>query len=368
MPRSAAGKALSQPAKLRPAPTGDIDLGQLNAVRLITVLIIGFGYASTMPVGPHAAEWLRFLGYDPSWYGIQILFFLSGYLAWRSLGQGRSLGGFVGRRARRTFPWVALYTAVVTLILYPALCDHSASSIMSMTDLAIYFARTVTLIDPGGPMPGALDGALYMCLLQGTIWTLRWGAIALIGLTVAYAIGLRNRLSALLIFALALAAYVGIGSWTLRTGSDVVAPLEPGLRLAYPFMLGAVVFAIQAVLPRTSKGWLLIAVLCLTMAAAQYALLPWTHIIEIFATSGFCALAMAGLYNHARWLSGWPNLVLPTYLGVWPTAQVILALLPGITIPALIIMTLCISVSLAWLLVIGKSLVRRPVHGRVQTA
>ncbi|MEM9599605.1 MAG: hypothetical protein AAF926_01160, partial [Pseudomonadota bacterium] len=213
-------------------------LSRLNAVRMIVILLIGLGYASTMAVGPGAREWLHSLGYDPSWYGIQVLFFLSGWLAWRSLASGRGIIAFVRSRVRRTLPWVLLYTLVITAVLYPLLCNHDSPLAQGTLHLALYFAKTVTLIDPGGPMPGALDDALYACLLQGTIWTLRWGAIAFAGLICAYLAGLRARSLAIL-FMLCVIAHVTVSTWSLHSGAAWLDPLLPGLRLGYAFLFGA---------------------------------------------------------------------------------------------------------------------------------
>ncbi|MEL6686216.1 MAG: hypothetical protein AAFP97_01190 [Pseudomonadota bacterium] len=164
----------------------------MNAVRLIVVTFIMVGYTSTMAIGPGSREWLNLFGYDPSLYGLQVLFFLSGWLAWRSLSEGRSVQAFIRTRAAGTMPTVIVYTAIVTVVLYPILCDHDAPVIKNLTDLGAYFLKTVTLVQPGNPMPGALDGAAYPCLLQGTIWTLRWGVIAYILLLIMYGAKLRH--------------------------------------------------------------------------------------------------------------------------------------------------------------------------------
>ena len=68
-----------------------IELSKLNFIRIIIVMMIAFGYASTMPLGPlletgeARPEMFQMLGYDPSWVGISLLFFFSGILALRSL-------------------------------------------------------------------------------------------------------------------------------------------------------------------------------------------------------------------------------------------------------------------------------------------
>lgn len=343
-------------------------LARLNAVRLIVVGFIGLGYASTMAVGPQSPEWLNVFGYDPSLFGLQVLFFLSGWLALRSLSQERSARDFILSRAKRTLPWLALYTFIVAAILYPLLCDPSAPSLKTGGQLTLYFLETVTLINPGQAMPGALDNALYACLLQGAVWSLQWGAIAFAGLLGAFMIGLRHRLFYLALFAVTVCAHIGANAWSDSTGSEQLRPLIPGLRLAFPFLLGIVAYGWRDRLPTRAPGWLLIALIALGAASLHYYGFRWTYAIEIMATTGWCALAMALLHSSLRGLAHWPNLVLPFFLGVWPTTQTVLALAPDITVSALVVASLSIALGLAATFCALKRALRRPVHRRVQPA
>ncbi|GLQ19960.1 hypothetical protein ACFFUB_04535 [Algimonas porphyrae] len=342
-------------------------LSRLNAVRFLTVVMIGIGYASTMAVGPQSKEWLHVLGHDPSWYGIQVLFFLSGWLAWRSLSSGRGVAAFIRSRALRNLPWVILYTLIVSVVLYPLLCNHDSPAAQGALQLALYFFKTVTLVDPGGPLPGALDDALYACLLQGTIWTLRWGVVAFAGLILIYATGMRTR-TLIGLLALCIAAHIAIGSWSLRTESTAFDPLVPGLRLGYAFLFGAVMRSVNHVRLKSWRGWLAISATCLGLATLHYVGLTWTHMIEVLASLGWCALAMALLLSPLAGLRRWPNLTLPTYLGIWPVAQWLLSQHPDISVPTLVLATVSISVGLALFLRGLLSLSVSPAHRRVQTA
>jgi peptidoglycan/LPS O-acetylase OafA/YrhL len=356
-----------QPLRRDTANDGDF-FACLNAVRLIVVSFIGLGYASTMAIGPHAREWLNLFGYDPSLFGLQVLFFLSGWLAWRSLSQGRHLWAFILSRATRTLPWLALYTFIVVAILYPLLHDPAAPTGKTGAQLALYFIENVTLINPGDPMPGALDNAHYAGLLQGSIWSLQWGAIAFAGLLGAYWVGLRHQLIYVGLFAAAVCAHVSVNAWSDSTGSDLLSSLIPGLRLAFPFLLGIVAYGWRDRLPRRSAGWLLIALITLGAASLHYYGLRWSYAIEITAMTGWCAHAMAALHSRGRWLKHWPNLVLPFFLGVWPTAQTVYALAPTVSVPALVAISLGIALSLAASFYALARIVRRPVHRRVQPA
>ncbi|MGB3455509.1 MAG: hypothetical protein WBA35_04050 [Litorimonas sp.] len=347
-------------------------LERLNMVRLVVVLLCGLGYASTMAIGPGAREWLNLFGYDPSLYGIQVLFFISGWLAWRSLESGRGVRAFIASRARRVLPWVALYTLIVVAVLYPVLCDHDAARLKSSLELGAYFLKTLTLIQPGQPMPGALDNALYACELQGTIWTLRWGAIAFVGLLALHALRIRQRWVYGTIFLALLAAHVGANVYTDRSGSAVLEPVIPGLRLAFPFILGVIVRQNARHLPGSAKGWGMIALVALGAAASHYSLLPWSYAIEPLAMIGWGALAMSVLHSRSALVANWPAIVVPVYLGAWPIAQTWLFAHPDITVPALVVTTLATTVALALAFRLAAAAladrVAGRIHGRVQPA
>lgn len=343
-------------------------LSNLNAVRLITVVIIGIGYASTMPIGPGAREWLNLFGYDASLYGLQILFFLSGWLAWRSLSQGRTGLAFLQSRVLRNWPWVILYTALVAFLLYPALCDPNASTVETTGDLLLYFVKTITFIQPGPPMPGALDSAPYACLLQGTIWTFRWGVIAYALLLILYALRLRQRALYGLGLILLITAHIALNSWTDRTGSDAFAGILPGLRLGMAFCFGLVIRQNMSWLPKKAQGWVILSAILLGIAALNYYSLTWSYGIELFATAGMSAFAMALL--HSRWavFKGWVDFITPTYLGVWPITQMWLAFLPDLSVMQLVILSVLSSMFFALILVLLGRATLRVVHRRVQTA
>ena len=344
--------------------THNSPLSRLNAVRTLVVLVMAFGYASTMATGPGTPEIGRMLGYEPSLFAIQLLFFLSGWLALRSLHRHGSGWKMLASRARRNLPLLAVVTGVVAFLVYPMIRADVAHA-MGGSDLLSYFFQTVSCVDPSQVMPGALDGAHYACLLQGAIWTFRWGALFYIGAAIAWRIGL---LRGSLIGAGALLCTLGYAatSWVAaKTGTLMLEHLDTALRLAYPFALGMAVFNAAERLrdnPLLVPG---IAVAAFTFATVNFLFLAWTPAIEIGLTLAFCALAHTAVHSRTRWLrvlDNWPPLALPLFLLNWPLAQIWLFLQPGVTQTALIAATLGTAVLLAWLTVPLLRLTRRPLE------
>lgn len=340
-------------------PANALPLGALNAVRLLLVLMIGAGYASTMALGPGYAEVGRHVGYDPSWFGLQVLFFLSGFMAWRSVSLGRTGLRYMRSRVRRTLPVLALYTLAVVSVLYPALCQPGALDAGGLGRLALYLGKTVSLVSPGGPMPGALDEAAYMCLLQGTVWTLRWGALLHVA-TLALARFRPGPRGLAGLGALALLVnFAGVGAY-IWADWTWLEPAAPGLRFAYPWIFGALCFAVQDRMPRGAGTFVVLALLLFGLAGAHDSYAAWSPVIEMLGTFGWCALALALLRSDPRLLRACPPLALPVYLGVWPVAQTVLYAQPDIATPTLIGATLGISVVLGYASFIGLSGVLRP--------
>ena len=326
-------------------------LPRLNAVRFFIVLAIALGYASTMPLGPNEHETSEIFGYEPSWIGIQILFFFSGALAYRSLLAGRSGLTYLKSRILRVFPLLLAMTLTTVLVIYPILGKPLSSS-QDVLALVKYFFLTVTCLDPGRVLPGLLDDALYMCLIQGAIWTLRWGLILHIGVVIAARVPallkprviLSGGLIAMVIYAITSYTAAKLQIEALRT------PLV-GLRLGYIFLLGMAVWAYRYALP---QGWHIRAIMLTGLfgfAALNYFVLPWTSLIEICLSLSLAYgswLAATSQTRRLSFLSNWPHLALGLYLIIWPTAQVLLHAFPELGRHTLPMVALPLSVVLAW--------------------
>lgn len=309
-----------------------LPLHGLAALRILIVLFIGIGYASTMNIGPENYEWGNHWGYDPSWYGLQMLFLLSGFLAARSMTQGRTVPDFFRSRFMSLWPALLAATLVTVLLIYPIMCAPDASVRMDAVDLVGYFFKTVLLIDPGARMPGLLDDAKYMCLMQGAIWTLRWGLLLHIG----FLIGWKTKILSRPYLALALAVsatilYMIVVHQNVKSTSiaDLSEPFLPGFRLGYAYLCGVALFAWQHRLPKKAATILLTAVALGTAATIQYTFLPWTPLIEIFGTAFWATLCIGFLILAPGALRLCPRLAPVLYVSIWPSAQIIVAFAPN---------------------------------------
>lgn len=329
----------------------EMPLTRLNAVRAFVVIFIAIGYASIMVNPTSTTEVFRHFGHDPSWYGIQILFCLSGYLALRSLNRHGSALRYLMSRALRTLPLLAIYTSAVVFILYPVFCGSDEPVSKTFPKLAAYFLKTVTLIDPGTPLPGGLEGSKDMCVLQGAIWTFRWGALIHIFMALGWRIGVLK--SRLVILSLAIAAtifYILSYSWSLQNEYEQLEPAIIGLRLGYAFLAGASLWGWQHKLPTQRRSKLILLGALLGAALLNYLVLPWSPLIEVLSTLFWTYIAVLIIQKPSRatdWMASWPNLTLGIYIGCWPVCKSLISLYPNMGMLALILSTLIITIVLA---------------------
>ncbi len=329
----------------------DPGLIKLNAVRVIIVMMIAFGYASTMPIGPGNPEIFNHLGYDPSWVGISLLFFFSGFLALRSLKKHGSAWKYLESRFFRNMPMLAAVTLFVGIVLYPVYGNPSGSISDTVKTVGLYVLGTVSCIRPGEPLPGLLDDSKYMCLIQGAIWTLKWGVIAHIMTAIGQKLGVfGNRYFVLSIAIGSVISYFALNFAYINLGVAIDQNIVLAARLAWPFLVGMAVYEFRDVFASVQRN-LLTSVLLFAAAWFWYALLPWTGAIEILMTLGWFSGFMSLLATQSKtlpMLNNWSPLALAIYLIHWPIAQILLLNFPDLGQWGLIAATLPLALGLGW--------------------
>jgi len=310
-------------------------LAWLGPVRMLVITMIAFGYASTMPRGPETAEYFNMFGYDPSWYGIQIIFMMSGFLALRSLQRHGSAVKFLISRAGRNLPALAVFTGLVILVLFPLFAVPLSGGETRFGQHILYLIKVLTCANPSQLTPGLLDNALYMCVIQGGIWTFRWGMIAFVTTAVLWRVGgLRNKRILVLLTLGITMLYAAIVVYAVRypdiSHSQILEYSRVGLRLGWMYLVGMCMYAFKESISRS----LAIPFGLLSLAGIQFIFLPWTPFIEISATLGLgylAYLAMTSRINLPASLRRLPDLSLGLYIYNWPTAQITLLLMPSLT-------------------------------------
>ena len=324
-----------------------------------------------MPRGADQPEYLRMFGYDPSWFGVSVLFMLAGWLALRSLQRHGSPWKFLISRIGRNLPLLAVFAASVPLILFPLFGTPPEPGVSRLSQHLSYFAKVVSCFDPNQVTPGLLDNALYMCIIQGGLWTFRWGLIAYIATAVLWKVGaFRHRNLILLYLTSAIVSYVGLMMYGIENPTPTLAFLATGIRLGFAFLVGMCAFTFRDKLP---KNFYIPAGL-LTATLLQYFILPWTPMIEVTASLALGYLAFVGFIS-SRPAPGWvrklPDLSLGLYVFNWPIAQLVLLSIPSLAPLALFAISFPLTVALSvflWMLFSRKINMRLNKYTRLSSS
>lgn len=313
-----------------------LTLHWLGPVRMLVIAIIAFGYASTMPRGPSEAEYFRFFGHDPSWLGIAIVFMISGFLALKSLHRHGSPARFLRSRLMRNLPILVLFSLLVILVAFPLLgvpLNGTTGDGSRLAQHLKYLFKVITCLNANELTPGLLDNALYMCVIQGGLWTFRWGVIAYIFTGALWTLGgLRSNRTLFIFTGAAITSYAALMVYGTKTPDPhpVLELATVGLRLGWVYLAGMCAFGLREKLPRTL--WVPIALMA--VAGIQYYILPWTPFIEISMELSLGYLVFLGVTSKKQmpdWMKNIPDISLGLYVFNWPATQITLLLIPSLT-------------------------------------
>lgn len=343
----------------------------LRGFGLVQAIIVGFvalGHISTLPVGPGNPEALHAFGYDPSWIGVNVLFIVAGFMAMRSLGRNPAGLSVLLSRVKGIFPYLAIYALLIALIVYPILGQPASSTADMLKHLGLYTIDVLACIDPGRALPGLLDDANYQCIIQGAIWTFRWGIAAYVGITIASKLRLLdNRWTVLGIAVTTVSAYAITHSAQVWGWFAFPDNLQPATRLGAMFTVGMAIFTYRAEIFKAV--WLAPVIAFATLV--QFYAMPWTPLIEIFVSVFWALIAFALMRNpfiariNPIKKQGFAAAL---YIFHWPIAQLLLLSFPalsslaliGIALPVAIMFSACISVIVAKGIPSGMKLASKP--------
>lgn len=321
----------------------------ITLARMAIIILVVIGYISTLPLGPEAKEVLQHFGYDPSWVGVNVMFMGAGYLGIKSLHRHGSGLKLLKSRFLRNGSMLVLFALLVVFFAYPIWGNLDQSFAELTSKLGQYFISVVTCVDPSALLPGLLDDSKYMCLVQGSIWTFRWGIIAYIALAMGWHIKLLQSRTWLTFTAIsAIFAYtvlMGLTVWEIVPYFEMIIT---GLRLGSMFCIGACAYVWREQIIRSTlfAASLLIAILIL------YFILPWTPLIEVVLSLFWGYLAYLLFTTNRQFkglLSKIPDLSVETYVFHWPVAQFLLLTFPEIGSIGLIALALPVTLIIAWI-------------------
>ena len=237
----------------------------LNLVRLVLASSVIFWHAYPLTGRPFPIPRLSQLAGD---IAVDGFFAISGYLLAGSWLHKPLLLSYARNRILRIGPafWICL--VVVGFVVAPvdaALSGRPVAVLFTGPHSALHYVTdNAFLIIHFWDVAGSPDGIPYPHVWNGSLWTLRWEALAYIGLAVLGVVGaLRRRWTVLALLALTWMVVIVLGVMGGRHNFYLVT----GSRLGLMFLAGAVLSLYGNVIPASRR---LAAAACVTIALSTF--------------------------------------------------------------------------------------------------
>ena len=282
---------------------------------------------------------------------VGMFFVCSGFLVARSALRSR-LREFVRARVLRLYPALVVVLVLQALVLGPALTEHGARAYLADPETWRALGRGLLLSPPLG-LPGVFPDNPVPLAVNGSLWTLRFEAVAWAMLAVMAPLGLLGRRGTLALFALCAATVLQAATYgltLLAIASDLT-----------DFLAGAAMFAWRGAIPH--RAWLAALAAALLLAGCYTAAAP----LVICLTLPYLTLYL----GFTRPLVRLPDDVsYGAYLYAFPIQQTLVALIGPAISPAIspwALTALALPPTLACA-ILSRRLVERPTQRRRRDA
>lgn len=163
----------------------------LNLLRFLAAFAVVWSHATLVVTGETATEPLmQETGYTLGHLSVNVFFIISGFLIAQSLQRSKDLIEYFAARFLRLVPGLLVTAVVTAFVIGPFMSELDAAAYISQLATWTYVPLTSSMLIDNGELPGLFANAPSAYEVNGSLWTLRWEAMAYVGLAVLGSIGL----------------------------------------------------------------------------------------------------------------------------------------------------------------------------------
>lgn len=316
-------------------------------IRLVLAVLVVVSHSFVLASGNRIADpFTAWTGYSLGDHAVNVFFVLSGIVTTASLLRLRAPGRFIIARLLRVVPAVAVFAVIFALIVAPLLSSLPAARYFSGADVPLYIIRTVAFA-PGHPLlPGVFATNPMALITNEPLWTVKYELICYLALALAGVVlswrSMELAASARLLGFAAAAVIAGYILTTAVVAIELPDTLGHLRRFMYCFAIGVACFVAA---DRVRLDWRWLAVLAMLYAVTYST--PLQPATSVLLTGYAALLASTIAFGRFRALANRYDLSYGTYVFGWPVGQVLIALVPSLSVAALAIATLTIVLPLA---------------------
>jgi peptidoglycan/LPS O-acetylase OafA/YrhL len=315
-----------------------------NLIRIVASLAVLVTHCFVLATGSEDAEPMgKSLGMTMGTIAVDVFFVTSGFLVTASLLNRQRTLEFIWARALRILPalWAMLLLTVFGLgLLFTAL---PAATYLSSPGTYLYLAKCSTLLaGVGYQLPGVFDHNPFHGAINGSLWTMRHEArlyVILAAVWFLLRLAPRHRLAA---FRMAIVAFAAAAGWWVVARHFSAPDSGPFARLFFMFFAGASFYVLRDIV--VLSPWVFGALLAgLLLSLANVDVFYVVYVVVLAYLLLYLAYVPSGLIRRYNALGDYSYGI---YIYAFPVQQVVVALLPGISIFKLFLISAPITVIL----------------------
>lgn len=329
-----------------------------NLMRLLAAYGVLLSHSYPLTLGPNGTDPIqRLTGITLGSIAVDIFFVTSGYLVTKSLVDRKRLLPFLWARILRIYPALIVAVSGSIIVLWALFSPMPLSAFLQDAMTISYFTKNVTLVQGVAfSLPGIFAENPYPHGVNGSLWTLPYEIRLYLLLAFIWVLTLPFKKWRLRIFC-ALIATVAVVNTVEHLHDHFALPsgAGEGTRFRSLFFTGAMLFLIREWVFVSGRlaAMLVAAIACSAIDqrvffVTYYGLLPMSVIVAAHCTTWL-----------GRQVNGVGDYSYGIYIYAFPVQQTVAALMPGISVSAMMVLASIATGTLAiasWHLVEKKAL------------
>lgn len=295
----------------------------LNLLRFFAAFAVVWSHAFIVVGGDLATEPLmNEVGYTLGHLAVNVFFVISGFLIAQSLVRSKDMFEYFSARFLRLIPGLFVASVITVFVIGPLFSNEGPPAYFSYLSTWAYVPLTSSMLVDNGQLPGVFANVPFALELNTPLWTLRWEAMAYVGLAVLGMLGLMStKLRFAAVLALFVALYLVVTIYTdLR---ETIAPVDHIMRFGLCFLLGSAAYMFRDKIPVTLV--LVIPLVLLPAVLRDTDFYQMAFILAIAYTTFWLAYVPAGFVRQYNKIGDFSYGI---YIYGFPIKQIVITLMP----------------------------------------
>lgn len=317
-----------------------------NLIRMVAALAVLVTHAFVLAIGTPDAEPLRdILGMTIGSIAVDVFFLTSGFLVTASLLRSQRAIAFVWARVLRIFPALGVMVLLTVFLLGLSMTSLPTSVYLSDARTWSYALKCATLVSGVlYELPGVFENNPYRSVVNGSLWTLPY-EIAMYGMLFLtwFCLGAIARFRALALQTVVIGMALSCAVLLVLFQLSVIDGDLQFSKLSFMFFSGSAFYILRERIVLSQRVFLLLSGLLL-LALFDSRIFPFVYAATVCYLLFFVAYVPAGLVRTYNRLGDYSYGV---YIYAFPVQQSTAALLPGVSVLNMLLVSGAVTVVLA---------------------